>query len=69
MKGSLQNNLIILLLLIINILLINIGVFICTSEEDLRSHGTIVTDDCEYWELNPSPLEEKTVVLTPEILF
>jgi hypothetical protein len=36
--------------------------------EDVRSHETGVPDSCELpcrcWELNPSPLEEQSVLLT-----
>ena len=44
--------------------------FICTSEETIRSHGTTVIDSCEppcgCWELNSWPLEEQPVLLTSE---
>jgi hypothetical protein len=40
------------------------------QEEVVRSSGKRVTDCCEpscgCWELNPGPLEEQPVILTPE---
>jgi hypothetical protein len=42
-------------------------------EEDIRSSGTRVADDCglpcDCWELNPGPLEEQPVLLTIEPYF
>ena len=39
-------------------------------EEDIRSHGTEVKDNCQLpcgcWELNPGPLQEQPVLLTTE---
>lgn len=42
------------------------------SEDGIESSGTGLTDGCDppcgCWELNTDPLEEKPVLLTPELL-